>query len=228
MVVPNYIPDPIEIPDNVTEQPFLVRLAFIRKVLSLHLLSVLFTSALALIVPPAVRLGPWLLALLGFLVLLSILRIALRGSRAEVAFSSFLLAPFLCLLAMVARSAESRGVPVWAVLPGVGCGYLYALLCGRDFSFVGQMVLAWIGSSVIIAVISIANSHEGAYALAAQAINAAYLAFYVYDSASLLSRRRLDEAFAAVVDLYRDVLNLFGYVPRVIQHWQKHRIWQLR
>ena len=45
MVVPNYIPDPIEIPNNVTEQPYLVRLAYIRRVLSLHLLSVIATAA---------------------------------------------------------------------------------------------------------------------------------------------------------------------------------------
>ena len=31
-----------------------------------------------------------------------------------------------------------------------------------------------------------------------------------------------------VTDLYRDVLNIFGYIPRVVQHWHKHRIWQLR
>jgi hypothetical protein len=50
--------------------------------------------------------------------------------------------------------------------------------------------------------------------------------YFAYDLASLMSRRRRGEEAAAVVDLYRDVFNVFGYVPRVIAHWHRHRIWQ--
>lgn len=228
MVVPNYIPDPIEIPNNVTEQPYLVRLAFIRKVLTFHLGTVLLTSLGAWAIHPPFRLLPTSLGLLLYLVLLCVVRIAYRGSRTEVAASSILLVPLLLLVAASGRLAFDSGIPVWAVLPGIGSAYVYALLCGRDFSFIGQMVLSWLASAVLVAIISIANGHEGALALEAQVINAAYLGYYVYDSASLLSRRRVDEALAAVVDLYRDVLNIFGYVPRVVQHWHKHRIWQIR
>jgi hypothetical protein len=49
----------------------------------------------------------------------------------------------------------------------------------------------------------------------------------VYDNASLLARRRLGEELGAVVDLYRDVLNVFGWVVRVLAHWRKHRIWNI-
>ena len=65
---------------------------------------------------------------------------------------------------------------------------------------------------------------EGAQALS---WNAIYLTFYVYDLASLLARRRIGEEWAAVVDLYRDVLNVFGWIVRVFAHWRKHKIWNV-
>jgi hypothetical protein len=46
----------------------------------------------------------------------------------------------------------------------------------------------------------------------------------VYDLAALMSRRRQHETWAAVADLFRDVLNVFGYSYRVVRHWRRHRI----
>ena len=54
--------------------------------------------------------------------------------------------------------------------------------------------------------------------------NAVGLFYLVYDLASLLSRRKSDESWASVVDLYRDVFNFLGYFPRVMIHWNRHRI----
>jgi FtsH-binding integral membrane protein len=94
-----------------------------------------------------------------------------------------------------------------------------------DFSFVGQFVLSLIASTVILAVAALALGIEPAKAGFLLGANAIYLFYLVYDSASLLARRRLGEEIAAVVDLYRDVFNVFGYLVRVARHWRKHRIW---
>ena len=55
-----------------------------------------------------------------------------------------------------------------------------------------------------------------------------FVIYWVYDLASLLARRRQGEELAAVVDLYRDVFNFFGYAVRMIKHWQKHKIWTVK
>ena len=228
MVVPNYIPDPIEIPGNVTEQPYRVRLTFIRRVLSLHLLSAAGVVGVALSPIPMVGLPTIALCLLIMLVLACFVRINMRGKKAEVIFSIVLLPGLLVLVGLTLKALGHAGLPVWSMAVGLIAAYTYALICGRDFSFVGQLVLALIASSTFIAGISLWLGHPGLYAAEALGLNAAYLIYYVYDAASLMSRRRLGEELAAVVDLYRDVLNFFGYVPRVVHHWHKHRIWQLR
>ena len=54
--------------------------------------------------------------------------------------------------------------------------------------------------------------------------NSVGLFYMVYDLAALMSRRKTTEAWASVVDLYRDVFNFMGYFPRVLIHWNRHRI----
>ena len=124
-----------------------------------------------------------------------------------------------------ARSLSAIDLPVWAALVGAACSALYAVLCGRDFSFVGQFVLAWIVSSGFVAWIATMEHLVPGNAAQALAWNTAFLLYLVYDTASLLSRRRRGEALAAVVDLFRDVLNVLGWTLRVVQHWRQHRIW---
>jgi len=131
-------------------------------------------------------------------------------------------------VAVAANRAYYAGFPIWSAVYGVGFAYIYTFVCGRDFSFVGQFVLSLIVSSVALSLLSLALNHKGIYAAEALGWNAIFLSYFVYDGASLLSRRRVGEEIAAVVDLYRDVINFFGYVPRVVHHWHKHRIWQLR
>jgi hypothetical protein len=229
MVVPNYIPDPIEIPGNVTLQPYRVRLRFIRRMQALQIASIFIVAGLAnLNQVPLIPLWPALITLLAWLIALCLVRIGLRSTRSEVVFSSVLIPILLALVTLAARSVIHAGAPLWAVVFGPVFAYVYSLFCGRDFSFVGQFVLSLIASTVAVAAVILVMGHQGLYALEAIGLNAAFLTYFVYDGASLLSRRRVGEEIAAVTDLYRDVLNIFGYVPRVVHHWHKHRIWQLR
>lgn len=229
MVVPNYVPEPIEIPDNVTEQAYPARLKFIRRMQGLQVISVAVIAGLATMswipVIPIINIGITLLALL---IVLCLVRIALRSTRKEAPSSCAFLPILIAVLVIAAKSIAAAGFPIWSVMFGLGFAYIYTILCGRDFSFVGQIVLSLIASSVALAALSLAMGHQGLYAGEALAWNAVALTYFVYDGASLLSRRRVGEEMAAVIDLYRDVLNLFGYVPRVVHHWHKHRIWQLR
>jgi FtsH-binding integral membrane protein len=226
MYVPNYVPDPIEIPGNVTEEPYRVRVAFIKRVAVLHFVSLLIVQGIAYSAPllPA-HLSWWPLAVM--ILGLAVLRVALRRGPREAGASTLLLLPLLVTVGVALQPTQARGFPLWTVLLGPGFGLIYALLCGRDFSFLGQYLLSLIASSTAIAALWVGapGTVDGArYALL---VNSLYLSYWVYDLASLLARRRTGEELAAVVDLYRDVLNFFGYFARCLGHWRKHRIWVL-
>lgn len=225
MYVPNYVPDPIEVPDNVTEASHRTRLGFVRRVYVLHLASLLGIVVIALIPWPPTPVGPVLVQFGLLLVALSLVRIRTRATRYDLIFSASLLPIFLVFLALLARAAEGAGFPLWGGVVGAAAATAYAMTCGRDFSFVGQFLLALIASSVVLAICALELGYSPASAAALLGFGAVYLFYLVYDSASLLARRRLGEELAAVVDLYRDVLNVFGYVVRVARHWRKHRIW---
>lgn len=226
MYVPNYVPDPIEIPGNVTEEPYRVRVAYIKRVAVLHFVSLLIVQAIAYapaLLPKHLSWWPLAVLILG----LAVLRVALRRGPREAGVSSLLLLPVLVAAGIALHPVQATGFPLWTVLLGPGCGLIYAMLCGRDFSFLGQYLLSLIASNTAIAALWVGapGTVEGArYALIA---NTAYLSYWVYDLASLLARRRTGEELAAVVDLYRDVLNFFGYLARCLGHWRKHRIWVL-
>ncbi len=226
MYVPNYVPEPLEVPANVTLDPYPVRLAFIRKVTLLHAISLCVVAAAAWIPMPVVPLWAALVALAFHLLLLDAFRVALRGKPSEATVSLVASCTMLATVALSARMAVLEGIPAWAILVGPAFSLVYTLLCGRDYSFVGCGLLSLIGSSVLLAGLIVQTGMDSRIAAWALGLNATYLIYYVYDLASLMSRRRRGEEAAAVVDLYRDIFNVFGYVPRVISHWNRHRIWQ--
>ncbi|HWD37865.1 MAG TPA: hypothetical protein VG944_03395 [Fimbriimonas sp.] len=224
MYVPNYIPEPLEVPGNVTLDPYPTRVRFIRTVTYLHLGSLAVVGALASVPLPQVRIGISLAILSVLLILMDVLRICLRGKPLEAKISGALL-PVVLLVVAFAVIELQKHFPVWAFAAGPAACGVYTLVCGRDYSFVGCFFLSWITSSVIIAALAAYFQLTPGQAAFGLSVNFAYLSYYVYDLAALLARRRRDEALAAVVDLYRDVFNIFGYLLRVIGHWKKHRIW---
>lgn len=226
MIVPNYVPEPLEVPGNVTQERYLLRVIYIRRVTVFHLAGLLLAAGLAYLPWPTVgyRLPIWLMA--AALVALDIWRILTRGSAREAAVSAWFLPIPVGLLAWIGHEAVRMGWPIAAPLTGVVCATLYTLLCGRDFSFVGCTLLAQIASGVVLAAIIDHNNYDLHTAIPAFVMNAGYLLYFEYDLASLLARRRIGEEWAAVVDLYRDVFNIFGYLLRVWRHWRKYRIWE--
>jgi hypothetical protein len=228
MYVPNYIPEPVEVPGNITENPYPQRIQFIRRVALMYLGSIGLMAALAHLSLPHVGLEVPLIGYALCLITLDVLRIAIRGKAAEAKASSLCLPAVLVLTAWVIRETQLQGWPVYQGAIGPSCIAMYAMLSGRDFSFVGCCMLSFIASSAIVAGMASAGNFDRAHAAFALGTNAIFVLYVVYDLASLMARRRRGEELAAVVDLYRDVFNFFGYAVRIIRHWKKHRIWTVK
>ncbi len=225
MYVPNYIPEPVEISDNVTLRPYRERVVFIRRVLVFHFASLGILAMLAALHGPHPGLIPASILVGVCLLVLSLVRIETRGTRADILLSTSLLPVLLVGLSFLVRVGMEAGVPLWALPIGAACALTYALCCGRDYSFVGQWFLGIIVSNVAIAVVASLLQLPSGEAWLAVLLNSGYFTYLVYDSASLMARRRTGEEIAAVVDLYRDILNFFGYAIRCVRHWRRHRIW---
>ena len=218
MVVPNYIPDPIEVPNNVSDQKYALRVAFIGRVSILHALSILIVAGVAVLDLPRPNLTIDAILLGACLLVLSLVRIETRGTKADVIMSGALLPVLMLALAFTAKELQLRDIPAWAPLIGLATALTYTLLSGKDFSFIGQWFLAFIASNVAIAAIALTYHKDPTQAAKAIALNSVTLTYYVYDLASLLARRRIGEELGAVVDLYRDVLNFGGYFVRCLRH----------
>jgi FtsH-binding integral membrane protein len=227
MNVPPFIPEPIEIPGNVSEERRAVCLAFVRRTATYHFLSVLFVAGIAFIPVEPLPLefsGSWIVAML---LLLSLIRGLAKGKALELWLSVGISPALLIVLGLAARVLWDTGQPVWAPAVGLFFSLVYTWVSRRDHSFVGQYVLSLIASSIFIAVVERSLNEPAPMVATALIANGAFLFYVVYDSAAVLTRRRKGEELAAVVDLYRDFLNGLTYSVRVWRHWQKHKIWSL-
>ena len=227
MNVPPFIPQPIEIPGNVSEEARPVCLAFVRRAVTFHFLSVVCILGVAILPIPVLPLefvGPWIL---GVLLLLSLVRGLAKGRPVEFWVSVGIAPALLIVVGLAARALWEAGWPVWAPGAGLFFSLVYSWVSGRDHSFVGQYVLSLIASSIFIAIVQQTVQEVSAHPATALLGNGAFLFYFVYDLAAILTRRRKGEEVAAVVDLYRDVLNGATYTVRVWRHWQKHKIWSV-
>lgn len=220
------MPQPIEIPGNVTEQPYLVRLGFIRRVVALFGVSLLVVGAASL---SPFQSGPYDFGfVLISLLLLSAGRALVKGRPVEQRLSLVLSVALFLSLGLLAHRLAQEGWPVWSVGFGFVALTAYTFLCGNDLSFTGMWFLSIVGSAALIVAFGKAFRDTTREMEFAVLLNVVCLSYIVYDLAALLTRRRLGEELGAVLDLYRDVLNMFSYPIRVWKHWQKHKIWSAR
>ena len=225
MNVPPFVPQPTEIPGNVTVESYHVRLAFIRRVAVLHFLSICAIAFLSWTFSGFPSLSTCALILGGLLAGSSLFRSFAHGARWEPFASAATLPFIMASLAGVIAGLSDLGWPTWAPGLGIAASVAYTLVCGRDLSFVGMYCLAVLVSSIAMALLAVGEVITWRDVPAAFSTNLFVTFYYVYDLGSLLSRRRLGEEVGAVVDLYRDVLNIFGYSIRSVRHWREHRIW---
>jgi hypothetical protein len=221
------MPEPIEIPGNISEEHRSACLAFVRKTAILHMLSVFVIIGVAFIPQPRTPIAWTALAIFIALLILSMVRGIEKGRRLDLLISVTLMPILLVPMGMAVRELWMNNVPIWALGVGLVFSLLYTLLSGRDHSFVGQFVLSLIASSLTIAFVEHKIQVGISRSVLSILSNGGFLFYHVYDSAALLTRRRKGDELAAVVDLYRDFLNGLTYSVRVWRHWQKHKIWSL-
>jgi hypothetical protein len=225
LYVPNFVPEPLEVPQNVTRAPHRHRVRFLRATVSWYALSTIVGAIAGYFWQ---TFSDWkipLAALVSALLLLDAWRIRARGSTLEAAVSQWALFPLAILTAFVFQSQSFFAG--WPLVVGALTLTIYTYCAGRDFSFPAAFLSSVFASSTIIGLIDLQRHTNHLVTAREIAITTAFLFYLVYDLASLQARRHTNEPMAAAVDLYRDVFNIFGYVPRVIAHWRKHRIWDV-
>jgi FtsH-binding integral membrane protein len=228
MNVPNFVPDAIEVSRNVNTMRHGLRLLFVRRVQLLFWFSLVVAASLAKASDMPFTGSEALIAWLVLLAVLSYCRTRYRGRSFDETLSKGSVPLVLVSTAYLGSTLYSMGLPIQAALVGVTCAVVYAFAAGRDFSFVGQFALSWVISSVILALVATLQQLSAETTRSALILNSIVLLYVVYDSSALLARRRMGEEIAAVIDLYRDIFNIFGYALRCLRHWRKHRIWALR
>ncbi len=208
---------------NAASERYGVTLRFIRVTMAGHALSAGAVVGVAALVEPAVSLEVGGYVFLGCLLVLTALRRVLDGGGLDNVLSLIVLVPTVWSLGTLLRLASDSGSPVWILGVGYVLAGLYGVFCGRDFSFVGQLVLTTIVLTIIlfatILFFGLAWRQSAVWGL----LRLAYVTCDVYDRAALLSRRRLGEAPAAVADLYRDLLNFITYTVRIVLHWRRFK-----
>lgn len=224
-----YFPEPIIVSGNVAAEHYDVRLRFLRSVLKWHLTCVTLTVLVGCVVRQVELdwLEPHRMVLIyllfGFLIGLNLIRRA-EAFRWGRAMQWPIYVMFLGLVAIVAGTSPALDLFFLPIAASSLLISLYAVMSGRDFSFVGQMVLA----SITFGLIAFGTNHWlelwPAELGTAVVVNIIANGYHVYDLASLLQRRRLDERWLAGIDMHRDILNFLGYFFRVIHHWRTFRI----
>lgn len=225
MQVPPYIPQPVEIPNNVAQEQYAARLRFVRKVAALHFLTLCIVVGLSISPLEPLSLPTSLPLMIGCLLALVSLRRIEKGKPYEQLVSFVLFPLMLVSLAMVVDGLGIIGWPVWALPIGIVIAQAYTFLCGRDLSYIVMFLLPTLLGTIAIVSYGVWKGIPVKTILGACALSGTALFYYVYDLASLLSRRRLGEALGAVIDLYRDPLNFLSYSMRVVRHWRKYRAW---
>ncbi len=218
-----YFPEPIVVSRNIGDSPYALVVSFSKQVISLNLVSSLLIGAFALW--PILKIDLPILwgIFLGSLVLLTIVRRVLNGGVTDNILSALFLLPTLVSAGEILRIYHDlhfpvvflAAIPVWSAI--------YALFCGRDLSFPGFFVLSSLATILAGVVSTVFGLVSWSFAMAGSGLAIAGLAYFTYDLASILRRRRPGEEVAAAADIFRDLLNFLTYSVRVILHWRKFR-----
>jgi len=219
-----YFPDQIEIPGNVASEAYDLRLQFIRRTVGAYFLFIVLIGLGSIVLPLYAPTSTLLLGVIVGLVMMGVIRFLGQGTRWEIPLSCLLLTAIGVLLSNIVRLGLESGIPVWSLGWAVLGACLYTLLCGRDFSFIGQFFLGALFTVFATAITCVWAALSFKVWLLGTGIALAYLFYLVYDLAALLTRRKRGDELGALCDLFRDVLNVGGYVFRVIAHWRNFRI----
>jgi len=227
----------VKVPNCAAGEPYPLRIRFIKKVALLSCAACAGLAALTWLwtLEPfrSVLLRPSLHSFYLYSVVALGLLIVSRKASVWVQLICFLIcfptwsavAATACMSASGSNTASAAAALYAAWVIGMAA---YTALCGKDYSHVGSCVL------VSLWLIAAAVSIHFAFSLsAAQAVllTAGFLGvnlYWHYDLAMILQRRAINEAPAAVFDLFRDVLNCVSYPVRVYRYQKERPRVQLR
>jgi len=223
MPIQPYFPEPLTVTGNVAEAKHRDRVRFVRRVVAGHSLTVLTVITCAAIVPLMLPARLSFVLFLGGLVALTFERRAFLGGLKDNLLSIAFLLPTLFSLSQFLRSLHAAGWPVLTLVPAVIGLALYALFCGNDFSYFGQLLLCGVLTIVSSLFMGVMGVVPPSQVLFGTFVAFCYIGYYVYDLSMIVKRRKMGEEIAAVADLYRDLINFVTYSVRVYFHWRKFR-----
>lgn len=228
MIVPPFVPPPIEIPGNVAQQPYGKMIRFVRKVVIFHAFAWTGVAGLAHFESSNIDLWQSSLTLLSSLVALSLVRGLVKGRHWEMYGSALLMPLVFFSLGSLGNHLFRTGISPFTLILGPLLATLYICFCGRDLSFFGMAILSSLGTGLVLWALDWSKALPLGTAGPIFIFSLIHLLYIVYDLAMITRRRRLDEALGAVIDLFRDCMNVVAYPLRVWSHWRKHRIWSQR
>lgn len=211
------------VPGRVSQEPYPVLTAFIKRVSVLHFLTIAIASVLALQMPMLVKPGVAWAIFGGGLLALTIVRRIHDGGWLDNVWSSILLLPTVFATAQLGHVALAKGWPLWALPLGAFFAAIYVAACGRDFSFSGQAALSIIVSWIAVIAMMVMGWIDVSTMLKAGLTSTIYLTYLAFDLAMILHRRRTNELPAATADFFRDLINILTYALRIFLHWRKFR-----
>ena len=218
-----FFPEPIQVTRSVSQSNYDARIDFVKRTMVCFTGTLLPVVLISNFIPAVIEAKMAAYLLLFVLIFLTLTRRFFGRGVVEKANSIFGTGAVLCLIAILLVWANRTGWPVFLLASQLLMMLVYTLACGRDFSFVGFIVIT---SATQIAINLMASAfhvlpdpHLGQMSLFAVAFS-----WYVsYDLAMIMKRRRPEEVASSVADIYRDLLNFATYPIRVIDHWRKYR-----
>lgn len=218
-----YFPEPIVVSRNIGDSPYPLVVSFSKQVIGLNLVSCLLITTFA--IWPVLKIDLPILWAIFFagLISLTVVRRVLDGGATDNILSALLLLPTLVSAGEILRTYHDFGVPVLSLAAIPAWSVIYALTCGRDLSFPGFFVLSGLATVAVGVILASIGAVSWSYAMGGSGLAVAGLAYFTYDLASILRRRRPGEEVAAAADIFRDLLNFLTYSVRVVLHWRKFR-----
>jgi len=213
-------PEPYTVPNNTDEQSYVVKVRFIKKCLTGHLISVFAATACAVYLRIPLTDPQLILILAGILIALTIIRFSLRSGKIEQIFSTGFLLAALPIIGQLGRDIQELGFPIiafpiTAVLIGI-----YALGVGRDFSFPGMVGVCSIALAPILWILRAQGIEMLEMVAVGWFLGTLYVTYLSYNMAMILKRRQPNEFISVVADFLRDLLNFTTYPVRVLFHWR--------
>lgn len=211
---------------SVSQAPALVRAGFLRQVYGLFFISILVTITVGVITAGMgpVMLGFQMPLLIAFIVLAIAMAFARRTTGLNIAlfylFSAVegaIAGPMLMLI-----NHTAPGVPMMAavITGGIFGGLsLYALVSGKDFSFLGGFLFMGLIAVMIGGLVLMFLHVAALYTLYTVGGALIFSGYILYDTSMIMRRLAPEEAIVGAVSLYLDLVNLFWFILQILMEF---------